>query len=186
MGVSVQPHKERKMSATVEPCYCESEVTVLQGETWSAVKGCGGSQLEVYELDVDQRLTAKFGGVTFHMTREAAEAEALKINGGAVHLGRKKSSAETEPEGVQTVEGDTTMAKFEATKEKPLSNKKKVFNAFISGETNREKLNKLTKNAIKDNVLRGWMAGWLRGSDPGYPKLNRATKALIEKNKAQA
>src|SRR5258708_35805541 len=111
MGISVQPQKERKMSATVEPCFCEDDTPVMQGETWTAYQFCGGFQLEIYELDVYQRLTAKFNGVTFHMTREAANAEALKINGVAIHLGKRKSSTVTKPDQGQTCEGDTTMAK---------------------------------------------------------------------------
>ncbi len=170
-GLPKLPH----MSATVEECYCKDD-------------DCAGWQLEVYQLDVDGRLTAKFAGVTFHLTQEAAELEAAKINGRSKRLGKSNAGTETGLEGVQT-EGEDDMQTqtqaFQPQSGKPLSNKRKVFNAFIAGETDRKKLNKLTKNSIQDNVLRGWCAGWLRGSDPGYPKLSRATKQLIEKNRAQ-
>jgi hypothetical protein len=145
------------ISATVEPCYCGEE---------------DHYQVETYLLNAPDRITAKFQTVTFHLKKEQAMTKASEINARQP----KASKASTKTEQVQT-EGAKKM------KNETKSNKQRVFESFMKGQNDREKLGKMVKNAVKPVTIRSWISSWLRGDNLPACATPENKKALIARGR---
>jgi len=144
------------ISATIEPCYCGEE---------------DHFQVETYLLNAPDRVTAKFQTVTFHLKKEQAMTKAAEINARLP----KASKTATKTEQVQMKE--------KKMKTETKSNKQRVFEAFLKGQDNREKLGKMVKNAVKPVTISSWISSWLRGDNLPACATPENKKALIARGR---
>ena len=63
------------------------------------------------------------------------------------------------------------------------SNKQRVFEAFLKGQDNREKLGKMVKNAVKPVTISSWISSWLRGDNLPACATPENKKALIARGR---